>query len=393
MLTHHLIFETPDLLGSTSANNNLTFAAGCVITERVIQAHIEEEHAEDPTAPGQPASAPEQLPGATTSMPPEKRQTRASIARAKASAPSELRSEPASGKPTDTSNEIVSTPKKRYASTSILQNIAMLTRRSQNRVKAARAKAPPESASEHTANKLADTTAADTPPKKRQTKARVSKAKAPPHSASDPTPTKPNHFTKLPPELRNRIYDLVVPTGDRLIGPWEEPPILCVSKQIRHETSPIFYKHNEFQPKTRLEANCTGKLTYGEAGGRFKAAIRKLASIVEICGPQPFGKFRIVFIGKTQSYIVHMLPLLELMRCGFEPADEPQEPVSVAKRKYVSIFETRMLADAADLDAFERAVKLGRRARVEEWTGEKLKERFKAMLSSVAPEFYPRDLW
>ncbi|KAK5680365.1 hypothetical protein LTS10_007292 [Elasticomyces elasticus] len=184
-----------------------------------------------------------------------------------------------------------------------------------------------------------------------------------------------------------------LPRGERVLGPWTEPSILCVSKQIRRETSPIYYKHNEFTQKVRFEVFDTGKRVHGEPGGRFKAAVRKLASIVKICGVHPFSKFRFQFTGEVTRYIAHVLPLLELMRSGFEPEDEIDE--TAAEQTYASIFIPLppTFGNSNVLASFERAVRLGQRAREQEWEEEKLKERFQTMLSSMSPDLYPRDLW
>ncbi|KAK4902781.1 hypothetical protein LTR27_000720 [Elasticomyces elasticus] len=309
----------------------------------VIQAHIEEEHAETPHEQviTRPSKQPPKMDGNNTL--PEKRQTRAST-KAKSSLPETTRADPPRV-------EIVEAPKP-----------------------SAKAKAT-----------------AKTPAKQPKAKASKSKRQRSNSSEREDAPTGSDHFTKLPPELRNRVYELVIPCGERILGPWTEPSILCVSKQIRRETSPIYYKHNEFTQKVRFEVFDTGKRVHGEPGGRFKAAVRKLASIFKICGVHPFGKFRFLFTGEVTRYIAHVLPLLELMRSGFEPEDEIDE--TAAEQTYASFFITGGLADPGDIAPFERAVRLGRRARAQGWEEEKLKERFQTMLSSLSPDLYPRDLW
>ncbi|KAK5718353.1 hypothetical protein LTR15_008080 [Elasticomyces elasticus] len=307
----------------------------------VIQAHIEEEHAEMPHegVTARPSKQPPKMDEDNTL--PEKRQTRAST-KAKSSLPGTTPAVPASP-------EVA--PKR-----------------------PAKAKA------------TAKTTA-------KKPNAKASKSKRQPSDSAEPEEAPPgtDHFTKLPAELRNRVYELVIPRGERILGPWTEPSILRVSKQIRKETSPIYYKHNEFTQKVRFEVFDTGKRVHGEPGGRFKAAVRKLASIVKICGVHPFSKFRFQFTGEVTRYIAHVLPLLELMRSGFEPEDEIDE--AAEEQTYTSFFITGGLADPGDIAPFERAVRLGRRAREQGWEEEKLKERFQTMLSSLSPDLYPRDLW
>ncbi|KAK5733649.1 hypothetical protein LTR17_009502 [Elasticomyces elasticus] len=311
----------------------------------VIQAHIEEEHAETPheRVIARPSKQPPRMDENNTI--PEKRQTRASRM-AKSSLPETTPADPPR-------IEVVEASKP-----------------------SAKAKAT-----------------AKTPAK--QPKAKASKSKRQRSDSSEPedAPTSPDHFTKLPPELRNRVYELVVPCGERMLGPWTEPSILCVSQQIRRETSPIYYKHNEFTQRVRFEVFDTGKRVHGEPGGRFKAAVRKLASIVKICGVHPFSKFRFQFTGEVTRYIAHVLPLLELMRSGFEPEDEIDE--AAEEQTYASIFIPLppTFGNSNVLASFERAVRLGQHAREQGWEEEKLRERFQTMLSNVAPDLYPRDIW
>lgn len=47
----------------------------------------------------------------------------------------------------------------------------------------------------------------------------------------------------LPGEVRNKIYDLVIPTEERIT---KEPAILRANKQIRAECLPLFYSQNGF---------------------------------------------------------------------------------------------------------------------------------------------------
>lgn len=60
------------------------------------------------------------------------------------------------------------------------------------------------------------------------------------------------HFLRLPPELRNIVYELLVPpnhTGSPycLRQGHLKPPILNVNRQLRFECAPVFYHNNTFQ--------------------------------------------------------------------------------------------------------------------------------------------------
>ena len=67
-------------------------------------------------------------------------------------------------------------------------------------------------------------------------------------------------FLSLPPEIRNHIYDLSVPTSRTfVIGPWRpntqrmQPPVTRVCKQIRNETLPMFVARNNFRIRASTE--------------------------------------------------------------------------------------------------------------------------------------------
>ncbi|KAK3723737.1 hypothetical protein LTR37_001618 [Vermiconidia calcicola] len=58
-------------------------------------------------------------------------------------------------------------------------------------------------------------------------------------------PFKPT-LTGLPAELRNRIYELAVPKRNTYLLESPYPAICCTSKQLLHETAPIWRYNNTF---------------------------------------------------------------------------------------------------------------------------------------------------
>ena len=73
------------------------------------------------------------------------------------------------------------------------------------------------------------------------------------HGAASATATstaeEPSPLLRLPGELRNNIYRLVVVSSDDItvgVTGFTEPPILTVSKQVRREASAILYAENNF---------------------------------------------------------------------------------------------------------------------------------------------------
>jgi hypothetical protein len=196
-----------------------------------------------------------------------------------------------------------------------------------------------------------------------------------------PKPNSPNLLFKLPPELRNRIYELVLPRRPPLQPvyyyaearlQWKEPPLIRTSKQIRHEALPMFYAVNEF---TLLASE--------NLLARMANRLREV--IVPSCGPKPFSNFHIDVRGPPMAFLPCMLPLLEIMRStGLELASEEYQldmkdiPRKVYERRPLDSSVFRMGEyDMVGQYLYEKAMSLARRAHEERWTAERLELRFK----------------
>lgn len=173
----------------------------------------------------------------------------------------------------------------------------------------------------------------------------------------------------LPPELRNRIYTEVVPQNESYDMENGSPklPLLLVSKQIRTEAACIWAGNNRFLIRARLESR------------KLDAAIRWCQRIVETCGPRPFYNLRISLLNAAKDILINLAglqPLLHVIRVfHFEP-DKDFQPGDALKwdHKSCSIDSGSSLFYCAGRrrDVLGRAIALGRRARVEQWSGEKL---------------------
>lgn len=90
----------------------------------------------------------------------------------------------------------------------------------------------------------------------------------------------PNLLLKLPSELRNQIYELVLPQSTVVTiakgANTKEPPLLQTCKQIRQESSSTYYANNEIHVVIDLETNLMERVAL------------KLDAIVLTCGPKPF---------------------------------------------------------------------------------------------------------
>ncbi|EME88620.1 uncharacterized protein MYCFIDRAFT_79974 [Pseudocercospora fijiensis CIRAD86] len=152
-----------------------------------------------------------------------------------------------------------------------------------------------------------------------------------------------------------------------------EPPILMAAKYIRKEASPMYY------------GNIQWYFRIPDGPGFFELAVEKWRSVVALCGPRPFTSFQVWFPSES-FHLEHVLEevyaLVKLIHdTGFEPDPKyvPGDGVrpEVKARSIASgrrLFNTGRKRGAASI--LGRAVALGRRARAENWSQEKLAERF-----------------
>jgi hypothetical protein len=191
----------------------------------------------------------------------------------------------------------------------------------------------------------------------------------------------PNLLLKLPPELRNRIYELVLPRKPpaepvfyyiEVNLQWKEPPLIRTSKQILHEALPMFYAINEFT-------------VFAGNGMIDKVAQRLEKIVIPLCGPKPFSNFHIDMRGPLMDLLPYMLPFLEFIRsAGLELSTEAYEldakdiPKAMTERLALdsSVFCTHKYG-MVEQYIYEKALALARRAREESWTAERLESRFK----------------
>ena len=197
-----------------------------------------------------------------------------------------------------------------------------------------------------------------------------------------------NLFAELPPELRNRTYELHLNETakawmarkqkkkrqrfEKMYHAWHEPPLLRTSKQIRREAAPMFYKTQHFYINDGLNAIILPRY------------INKIRSVVQWCGPGPFKKLDMYIRVGAWEKLGEILQLLELMRTSrFEPANQEYRPRvlmrstgPVKQASETSIFRMASNEFSALQRVFEQAMAMGRKARDEEWTKEKLEGQF-----------------
>lgn len=181
----------------------------------------------------------------------------------------------------------------------------------------------------------------------------------------------------LPPELRNRIFELVIPyhAPDTFDPFKEEPSIIRTSRALRAEASSLYYGNNSF----RIQVTKCSQLPL---------AMQKCRSVVLRCGPRPFRGLEIRFAVKNtllQDFRL-LLPLAELIReLGFEPAREFHTGPNLLfnPHKARSLESAKTIVYGHDADAVARVITIGRRARDEKWSKAKLEVRFEDFVRLV----------
>ncbi|KAI7468601.1 hypothetical protein KC357_g6717 [Hortaea werneckii] len=213
-----------------------------------------------------------------------------------------------------------------------------------------------------------------------------------PESNMAPQNETPDLIQTLPPELRNRIYELCLPRDKSRSLTREKPALLKTCSLIRGEARPKFWGN-----QTRVNA----MLNPGSPG--FKTTVEALASIVNTCGKSPFKKISFYVTGSTRPHLINLLPLLGMMRAtGFDPANGTYEPriryfittegksVKRQSTSSSSIFHMMNGAHGALQEDLETAFALPRRAREEGWTAERFETEFKAFVKRKGTKPRPK---
>lgn len=201
----------------------------------------------------------------------------------------------------------------------------------------------------------------------------------------------------LPPELRNRIYELCLPELESCAIPCKEPALLRTCHLIRDEAKSLFWGNIP-----TVSVLCRLK------GPKFQCVVETLAFVVKTCGKTPFKKISFKVRGPTRPYLINLLPLLEMMRAtGFDPTDYSYEPrpkqiiveydedknrklVKFQPTSETSIFHMGSWTHGALQEDLETAFALPRRAREEGWTAERLGTEFKAFVKRQGRDPKPK---
>ena len=185
----------------------------------------------------------------------------------------------------------------------------------------------------------------------------------------------PDRFSALPGEIRNAIYELVLPKNKKFfrvvrsnsVRPHgffrdqqrPDPALLAVSRLTRQETSQIFFKHNE----QRIISSSLSDLS---------AVARWLSRIIDLCGPQPFERcVKVHMCNASFEGLYGLFPLVEV--AAFQGLRQDMLLLYIP-----GIDRSRRLEDM-----FEEAFGLGRQAWTDGWDIERLKDEFQRWLEEV----------
>jgi hypothetical protein len=195
-----------------------------------------------------------------------------------------------------------------------------------------------------------------------------------------------NHFRKLPAELRNMIYYLVL-VGDesnyvrprkylrRKRSPpgtpahWKEPALLQTSKEIRYEASIIHYKNSRFF--LSIEAP------------EMAGTCEWIDSVVERCGPKPFKYFYLTITQLSWEQLRNLLPLAKLFyNCDIVPptVSRSTDPV---ERNPAFVLATVSLGYHIAA-ATDQALILGRKIRVNDGTTKQFSIEFDKWFAKIS---------
>ncbi|KAK0336000.1 hypothetical protein LTR91_019827 [Friedmanniomyces endolithicus] len=185
-----------------------------------------------------------------------------------------------------------------------------------------------------------------------------------------PPPAKrPNILMTLPPELRNIIYEAVLVVKDDYVRicchddpPWQEPPLLCVSKTIRAEASSIYYKGNDFIIFIWLS--------------RMRALYTNLQCLIERGGLRPVKSLHVII---HKPYWSHMHCARDLAMIYYRYRGIQLCPI---RRPYDDLFVGKPPTNyGMCYEALSMAAELGKRGADGGWSVERMKARLNQWLA------------
>ena len=191
------------------------------------------------------------------------------------------------------------------------------------------------------------------------------------------------HFTKVPPEIRLAIYEHALSRNisltlyRRVQHTRRGPALLLVSKQVRTEALPIYYKKNSFTVSVHMV--------------QFEQLSLWMERLANVCGKRASRKFSFDVLAPQWKYITAVWPLLNLLSRGtlslsLRDIDLETEPPNPGSAKPESLFRMKKHGNEYLQRALEEAVVLARWAKKEEWGPRKLKDEFDALIAGYQTE-------
>lgn len=214
---------------------------------------------------------------------------------------------------------------------------------------------------------------------------------------SSPLAPAPALLMRLPAELRNLIYEIVLVDQERKediriyrkkmrrylgtkqtsLERWREPALLQVSNEIRKEAASIYYAGHCFVACIDIS--------------QMSSVCAWLRTVVNLAGNRPFKQFGIMMRSPSWTSMSNLSSLVELMReTGLQLSntygsnrivDDDQLWRSLPARGPSSVFSKRDPHAVEINQCLDDFVELGERAWKEDWSSEKLRRQLRPLRS------------
>ncbi|KAK3696195.1 hypothetical protein LTR37_018097 [Vermiconidia calcicola] len=183
---------------------------------------------------------------------------------------------------------------------------------------------------------------------------------------------------ELPAELRVTIYEYLFSKGRPIVLRQQErhglhfgPSLLVVSKQVREEALPVYFKCNTFSMRFYLDCS--------------RRAARWMELLAAHCGKKPFGAFNFDILDRRWNSFNQVWPLVQILAKGTVKLDlgsikGERSPIVPGCARHDSLF--RMAIPQGSLyiqQALEECALMARRARKKGWTRQRLNWKFDAL--------------
>jgi len=182
-----------------------------------------------------------------------------------------------------------------------------------------------------------------------------------------------NLLEKLSPELRNRVYEDVLPEGASIVvgtmkgfdagngkkKAWREPALLQASKLTRYEASAMYYRGNSFVARAKLQD--------------FKRLGAWLEHLTKRCGPELFRGLEIQVTCATWTRLPHAASLAKIFHhTGLRVQSTKKLEHARSYAGHSTLFTLAAPRRAIMTRPIDRIVRMGEQAAQKGWSKDEL---------------------